>query len=84
MVIDNMGTEREWESVGINDEDGFAEVVALAHPSNAEFIVKAVNNHDNLVDVIENLIHSVENEISPHGRIVGALARARKVLEETK
>lgn len=46
------GTKREWRAIGIADEEGFAEVVALAHPSNAALIVHAVNAHDKLVDAL--------------------------------
>jgi len=35
------GTDREWTAVGICDEDGFAEVVALTHPSNAPLVAAA-------------------------------------------
>lgn len=35
---ENIGTESEWQSVCIHDEDGPAEVVALCHPLNARAI----------------------------------------------
>jgi hypothetical protein len=41
MLCENIGTDREWEAVGIRDDDGFAEVVALVHPSNASLIAAA-------------------------------------------
>ncbi len=41
MLIENAGTEREWTAIGTNDEDGFAQVVALAHPINARLIAAA-------------------------------------------
>lgn len=40
-LLENRGTTREWTSIGIEDEDGFAEVVALAHPDNAPIIALA-------------------------------------------
>ena len=52
----NAGTPREWRAIGRTDSDGFAEVVALAHPSNAEFIVKCVNAHDDLVHALNWLL----------------------------
>uniref|UniRef100_A0A6H1ZWR9 Uncharacterized protein n=1 Tax=viral metagenome TaxID=1070528 RepID=A0A6H1ZWR9_9ZZZZ len=44
-IIEDIGTEREWTLVGVNDEEDFAEVVALCHPANAALIIEAVNNH---------------------------------------
>ena len=41
ILIDDIGTERQWVAIGIEDEDGFAEVVALAHPINARLIASA-------------------------------------------
>ena len=53
MLIDDIGTDREWIAIGNLDEDGLSEVVALAHNDNAAFIVKAVNCHDELVEALE-------------------------------
>lgn len=40
-LIDNEGTERGWIAIGIPDEDGIAEIVALSHPTNAKLIAAA-------------------------------------------
>lgn len=40
-IKDNIGTGKEWIAVGINDREGFAEVVALCHPINAPLIAAA-------------------------------------------
>jgi len=40
---EDIGTERQWVAIGIEDEEGFSEVVALAHPSNAHLIATAPN-----------------------------------------
>ena len=40
-LVSEIGTEREWVCVGISDEEGFAEVVALCHPINAPLISSA-------------------------------------------
>lgn len=34
----NLGDDTDWVAVGIEDEDGFAEVVAYTHPANARVI----------------------------------------------
>lgn len=43
LLIANADTENAWVSIGIPDEDGFSEVVALAHPANARFIAASYN-----------------------------------------
>lgn len=47
------GTGAPWVAIGIEDEDGFAECVAYAHPNNAALIVKAVNNHATIRNLVE-------------------------------
>lgn len=37
----NIGTSRQWACIGLNDHEGFAEVIALAHPMNAQLIAAA-------------------------------------------
>lgn len=44
-LVGNIGTDRQWCAICTQDEDGIAEVVALAHPDNARRIVAAVNAH---------------------------------------
>lgn len=51
-LLKNAGTPLEWRAVGVPDPDGLAEIVALAHPTNAEFIVRCVNAHADLVDMV--------------------------------
>jgi len=41
MLLEHIGTKNEWVAIGINDEDGFAAVVALTHSVNAHLIAKA-------------------------------------------
>ncbi len=53
-LSDGIGTDREWMQVQDVHEHG-GEVVALAHPSNAAFIIRAVNSHAALVDALEGL-----------------------------
>ena len=55
-LIDNARTPARWCAVGICDQDGLAEVVALAHPSNARRIVQCVNAHDGLVGALKDII----------------------------
>lgn len=38
MLIDDVGTDRQWVAVGIADRQGFAEVIALTHPCNAPIV----------------------------------------------
>ena len=60
MLVDAIGTEREWCGIGIRDGEGFAEVVALAHPNNARWIRHCCNNFDELVEVLDDAAHSLE------------------------
>lgn len=41
MLLDDIGTDREWVAVGLEDCDGFAEVIAMTHPQNARLIAAA-------------------------------------------
>lgn len=41
MLVENIGTDQEWQCVGPMDEDGISEVVALCHPRNARLIASA-------------------------------------------
>lgn len=55
-LVETVGTEREWVSVCIGDEeDALAEVVALAHPTNARFIALAHNAFPALLKAVELL-----------------------------
>ena len=55
-LVEAVGTEREWVSVCIGDEeDALAEVVALAHPTNARFIALARNAFPALLKAAELL-----------------------------
>lgn len=56
ILVQDIGTDREWVEIGYNDDEGFAEVFALAHPMNAPKIVRAVNSHDELLSVVERLV----------------------------
>ena len=55
-LLANAGTSAGWCAVGICDTDGFAEVVALAHPDNARRIVQCVNAHDALIGALKDII----------------------------
>lgn len=81
---ENQGTQHEWTFVGKNDEDGFALVTALAHPSNAEFIVRAVNNHDELVAALkmaEGALSSV-NDRAPCANLKAMIAHIKTCLNK--
>jgi hypothetical protein len=43
---------RGWVVVGTEDEEGLAEVIAFAHPINAERVVRAVNLRDEMVELL--------------------------------
>lgn len=53
ILRDDAGTEREWQAIGLADADGFAEVVALAHPDNAALLVHSMNIRDELIEALE-------------------------------
>lgn len=55
-LLNDIGTEREWVCVRINDEDGFAEVVALCHPLNAPLVAAAPE----LLTALDALLYSAE------------------------
>lgn len=91
----NAGTDREWRAVGTVDDDGFAEVVALAHPPNAEYICRACNSFPALVEALErhqqdsecycvNSRHEGNTQANPCGWCLGryALALAKGQAEQ--
>lgn len=53
----NIGTSRQWACIGLNDHEGFAEVIALAHPMNAQLIAAAPE----LLATLERLL-SIAND----------------------
>jgi hypothetical protein len=87
MLLDHIGTEREWCSVGINDREGLAEIVLLTHPTNATLIVHCVNNFIPLLDALEELesyMDMTEHEtgvIMEHGIMLArkSIAAAKEV-----
>lgn len=54
---ENENTEQEWTAIGTSDADGFAEVIALAHPANARLIAAAPE----LLEACEGLTLLIEN-----------------------
>lgn len=55
-LIADIGTDREWVAIGIHDDEGFSEVVALSHPINASLISAAPE----MFAVLLSLAESVE------------------------
>ena len=65
MLLDNIGTDREWQAIGINDAEGFAEVTALCHPEHAKLLV---HYHNHFMEALEALKHAhaiLESEYDP-------------------
>lgn len=87
---DDKGTDREWQAIGISDEDGYAESVAYCHPMNAPRITGCVNGCKGIQDpantvpeLIEALKEVVDSNFGqPGGVRVPALARAREILSQ--
>ena len=66
-IGDNRGTDREWITVCTSDDDGIDAVVSLAHPSNANFLVNAVNMHGRLETACRNALAAMEDMKSIEG-----------------
>ena len=62
-IEDNRGTDREWIAVCTYDDEGIDAVVALAHPTNANFLVHAVNMLGQLEESISVLLAAAETAI---------------------
>ena len=67
-LIADIGTDREWCAIGIEDSSGFAEIVALAHPINANLIAAAPTMYDYIKSKAESgdiiaieIINSINN-----------------------
>lgn len=58
LLVEDVGTEREWSAVGLTDgeEPGLACVVALCHPDNATRIVHCVNHFDELAEALREMV----------------------------
>lgn len=46
MLRENVGTAAEWVAAGLDDSEGFSEVVLLTHPDNADLLCAAYNAFD--------------------------------------
>lgn len=74
MLKADIGTEREWVAIGIEDEDGFAEVVALAHPVNARLIASAPKLLKSAKEAL-NALANLENHPNWSDEIEGRITR---------
>jgi len=61
IIIDNEDWNEDWVAIGYNDDDGFAGVIALCHPLNAAYIVRACNSHADLLAACKLGIQFVES-----------------------
>jgi hypothetical protein len=92
ILVDDVGTEREWVAIGPGDEDNAnrpAEVVALCHPANAAHIVRCVNSHESLVNALEMALtwmrtHQQFNAVADGGPLSHAIAEVKQVLDRAK
>ena len=81
-LIEGIGTDLEWVAIGVEDEDGFAAVVALAHPTNAQAIALAHNLMPTLLEAVE----AAQNLVAMKGRYNTEIAygRLEQILEKLK
>lgn len=88
-LLEGIGTDKEWMQIQDVHEDG-GEVVALAHPSNAAFIVRAVNSYQALVEALEHVLIDYRTEGCPDPTCIvcnkskAAEAKARAALKLAK
>lgn len=83
MLLDDIGTDREWVAIGLEDCDGFAEVIAMAHPRNAHLIAAAPDLLSACkVTLIE--LHNLADTIKPKsdGRICRAVEAIKAALQK--
>ena len=77
MVKDNIGSDREWQSVGIHDEEGMAEIVALCHPINAPILAHAFNvlpeTHSALEELFNDWITLVGEDLKENNADVARI-----------
>ena len=57
MLIDDIGTDREWQAIGICDAEGFAEVTALCHPDHAKLLVHYRNRFMEALEALKEKGH---------------------------
>ena len=85
MLLDNIGTDREWQAIGINDAEGFAEVTALCHPEHAKLLVHYHNHFMEALEVLKHAHTSLRTFTwSPHWTTSddGTLALIEKTIDE--
>lgn len=79
ILLQDIGTEREWCSIGLNDHEGLAEIVMLAHPTNAALIVHCVNNFAQLVAHIASIANIEADENSEPDEMAAALRKINTI-----
>ena len=58
---ENIGTDQEWQSLTIHDNEGPAAVVALCHPQNAAYLAHAANLLPELVTTLTTCRNSIRH-----------------------
>lgn len=86
-LVEDAYTDRGWCALGFEDEDGFAEVMALAHPNYAWILKHYRNNFRRVLEFLHTLGDAWgpdEGRHASHAIIVNQLPGLLKELEEVE
>lgn len=83
LLKEDLGTGREWCAIGVEDADGFAEVVALAHENNARKLAYCFNHFDKAIEALETIADVADNEWSDTEQVVDLLNDIRGTAQDT-
>ena len=83
---ENEGTDKEWTAIGVEDADGFSEVIALAHPANARLIAAAPDLLEALGGLFEQcaMVHKHWGENSNTKQADDAIAFAQAAIAKAE
>ena len=73
MLQKNIGTKAEWVAVGINDTEGFAEVVALCHPINAPVVAAVPDLLAACIEARTDIEDAIKAEVCSRDDFCGTL-----------
>jgi hypothetical protein len=82
-------TPRPWEYRDNGDDNGFYPVgselvIGIYSPANSELIVRAVNNHDKLLEALKELVRVVGGTLQGYGILEAPMKAAEAAIQSVE